>query len=271
MPESRHTDRLLRESVALFTYNPAFYPRLRPDTLRLDSNELSVKPPAKVILILAGLLVVAAAAVIAGHLWLNAVIKQALEQVGSKMTRSTVTVEDVEASVIGGRVRIDGLVIANPPGFRKPTAMKAGKTMIHFNWMTVFSDPLVIDEIIVSDPEFAYEGRLGRNNMNAIQERIETLAYTGPKETDASLPGLREAGLDKKVVIRKFSLTNGRVTWQGKDRSMISTLPDIRLSNIAEKSGGAGIQEIASAIYNDITRTVTGTDKAMEKDRNGSE
>jgi hypothetical protein len=43
------------------------------------------------------------------------------------------------------------------------------------------------------------------------------------------------------------------------------------LNNIAEKSGGAGIQEIASAIYHDVTRTVTGTDKATEKDQNAAE
>jgi len=215
-------------------------------------------------------LVVVALLTIGGvHLWLDAVIKQAIEQVGSKMTRSTVTVEDVDTSLIMRRVQINGLVVANPQGFRKPTAMKADKTTVRFDWTTIFSDPIVIEEITVDEPAFTYEGKLGRNNLTAIREKIETLTYTGPKDKGAPLQEPRT--IAQKVLVREFSLTNGHVTWQGKDGSMTATLPDIRLNNIAEKSGGAGIQEIASAIYHDVTRTVMGTDKATEKDQNAAE
>jgi hypothetical protein len=59
------------------------------------------------------------------------------------------------------------------------------------------------------------------------------------------------------------------VTWQKKEKPMTAALPDIHLTEIAQQSDGAGIQEIASAImdaiYHDVTQTVSGKDMASEK------
>jgi hypothetical protein len=59
-------------------------------------------------------------------MWLGPAIKTAVEQVGPRLTKTTVKLGEVEISPWHGLVQIKGLEVGNPAGFMAPTAMKLG-------------------------------------------------------------------------------------------------------------------------------------------------
>lgn len=58
------------------------------------------------LLALVGVVILIAVAL---HLWLGALIKSAVEQVGPEVTGSSVTLQDVDIGLLAGRAQIEGL------------------------------------------------------------------------------------------------------------------------------------------------------------------
>src|SRR5437773_16032 len=106
--------------------------------------------------------------VLALHLYLGTVIKRGIEQVGPKLTRTSVTVKDVDVDVLTGRIQIHGLVVGNARGFQAPTALKVATVRVRVKLDTMLSDRVVIQEITVDRPEVSYEGLVAKSNIDTI-------------------------------------------------------------------------------------------------------
>jgi hypothetical protein len=230
---------------------------------------------------IAAVVLIGVLGVLSMNMWLGTVVKTAIEQVGPPLTKTTVKLESVEISLLRGLVQINGLEIGNPSGYKAPTAMKLGTARIRMHVLSVLSNTIVVDEILVEAPEITVEGLLSRNNLTAIQDNVLSAIPKGSPEaskTAADTTAKPAASPGKKILIRSFTFKDGKVAAHvdtgivgEKDLSLV--LPAIHLTDIGKETGGATPEQAVSAVFSAITRGTTGavTDSFKKVGETGKE
>ena len=212
--------------------------------------------------ILAVALILAIAIVVAIVFLAEPVIQSAVEQLGSHSLGVPVTVDHVRASLIGGSVRLENLMIGNPAGFKTPWLFKVGEIKILVDLGTVAKKTIVITAILVNGAEVTYEKSLTGSNLSAL---LDT-----PDETSDEKPAPVEEDKKKSgsssVVIDDFLLENGKVHLSATiagGHALELPLPPIHLTGIGKESNGTSIREIIlfvlRAIAGSVTRVATGS------------
>ncbi len=208
------------------------------------------------------------------HLWLGILIKTGVEQVGSKVTRTSVTLKNVDIGLLAGRAQFEGLAVGNPQGFQAPTAIKVGAARARIKWGAVLSNRVVIEEITIDGPEVTYEGVISKSNFSTILDNVQSFSSTGPNPKPGEPPAQPARSAEKKFFIKELNLTNGRVAvWAGTgvlgNQSLSVALPDIHLKDIGKDTGGATFVEALSAVFGALNKAsaqaVASAAKPLEK------
>ncbi len=219
----------------------------------------------KKILIIGVILVIAVVGVGAYVLLssLDSVVKAAVEQIGSDATGTEVTLNNVEISPTGGFGALRGFRMTNPKGFAEGDAFKFDEISVTLDVTTVFSDPVVINEIVIDKPEITYAIGDSGSNVDEIQRNVNDYASAqggSSGESDASSEG-------PNLVIKNLYLRNGTVTVSAPgmtDETLSSPLPDIHLTDIGQEGKGATPAEVArqtmAAIANSAHQAVQSVD-----------
>ncbi len=199
--------------------------------------------------------------IVATDLWLSAMVRTTVVDIGSRLTKTTVTLETVHIGLLRGLVQLDGLEIGNPPGFKSPSAVRLGTARVRLDMRSALSDTVIIEEILVEAPDITFEG-LPTSNLSVIQDNVNAAVPAG-----SSQPTGPPASGSKKLLIKRFALTNGRVAASVGGESLRLRLPDIRLTDIGNETGGATPDQVVSAVFSAITRSATGavTDQTKKK------
>ena len=194
------------------------------------------------------------------HLWLGTLVKIAIVEIGSRLTKTTVKLESVRIDLLNGLVQLDGLEIGNPPGFTAPNAVRLGTARVVLNVRSVLSDTVVIDEILVEAPDITFEG-LPTSNLSVIQGNVTAAVPAGSSKPADDKPA---ATGSRKLLIKKISLVNGRVAARFGGQSLRLALPNIHLTDIGKETGGVTPEQAFSTVFSAITRSATGavTDEA---------
>lgn len=172
----------------------------------------------------------------------DSIVKAAIERVGSDVTQTEVTVDEVEISLTSGEGIIRGLVIGHPEGFEE-RIMRIGEARIVLDIGSLTSDTIVIKEISVTAPEVTVEVSGAGTNVSRLQKNLAQAGGGG-----SSAGGNPED--EKKLVIDRVTLAEGRVDLKaaGLERGVGANLPTITLTDIGKDSGGADPAEVAKVI-----------------------
>lgn len=193
---------------------------------------------------------------LAMSLWLGTLVQTAIVEIGSRLTKTTVKLENVHIGLLRGLVQLDRLEIGNPPGFIAPSAMTLGTARVRLDLLSILSDTVVIDEILVEAPDITFEG-FPASNLSVIQNNVSAAVPAGSSKPDDK-PAKPAAPGSKKLLIKKFALTNGRVITNVTGQRLPLSLPDIHLTDIGKETGGATPEQVVSAVLSAITRSATG-------------
>jgi hypothetical protein len=220
--------------------------------------------------ILAGLMVLGV--ILAGALvaqYTGSIIKRGIETVGPDITGVAVTLDSVDFSWLGGKARLDGLIVGNPPGFDTSYAIKFEKCDVQLQTSSLSSNNILIDRIHITRPIITYEGSLTTSNLSTILDHVAGKGGASGDDEDAAAeePELSaETGekVEKKVTIRDVLLEDGELhlslTLLG-GKAAIVPLPTIHLTDIGAASGGATIAgavgEIISALLGAIPDAIS--------------
>jgi len=189
---------------------------------------------------------------------LGQIIKAGVNTMGPKLAGVPVRLDHAVMNPLTGLVRIKGLLIGNPEGFKTPSAMELNDFRLKIKLSSLFTDVIVIEEILISGPQITYERGLRDSNLSRLQDVIAS-APAEPAPEPAKEKPAREKGPAKKVLIENFELNGAKVnvslTALG-GRSAAVPLPTLTLQNIGGKSGGATATEAVSEILRSITRAV---------------
>lgn len=196
--------------------------------------------------------------IVALVLSLGHIVKAAVNTMGPKLAGVPVTLDHVGINPLTGTVRLKGLIIGNPEGFNTPSAMELADFKLNISLPSLFTDTVVIKEILITGPQITYEKGLKASNLSTLQNNLAPAGKTEPQPETAAPE--KKKGAAKKVMIEDFQLNGGTVnvsvTALG-GRKLTLPLPPVRMQDIGKKSGGASPAEVISDVLGAITGAVT--------------
>lgn len=214
--------------------------------------------------IIAGLALLTFVAFGLAFYYLDSIVKEAVLKIGPEVTGTSIELEAVNLSLLGGSAGLAGLAIGNPQGYEQPNAFSLDEISVDLDLSSVREDVILIPRIYIEAPEIAYESIDGQDNFQALLENIA--ANTGASEEQEET-----TGANKKFIIEEFVLSNGLVSAKHEllaGKIIDIPLPNLRLTDIGRKTNGATAQEAATQIIEQISSAamsaVTGSDLVQQ-------
>jgi hypothetical protein len=189
---------------------------------------------------------------------LDEIVRTAIQDYGSEVLGTSVTVDDVSISLTEGKGQISGLRVAEPNGFGSGSAVSLGQIALGINIASLKNrDPVVIDLIRIDAPSVNYVvNASGQSNLTTIQKNIERYTRSdSPKKEEKTTP---QGGEPTLISIRTLSVENGQIS---ADLSAVglppqkTALPAIRASNLGGERGAPPAQ-IAVSLAQKLTADV---------------
>ncbi len=190
-------------------------------------------------------------------LFLDGIVRQGIETVGTQAAKVEVKLDDVGLSLFTGKGALRGLQVANPKGYRAPQAVKVGQALVVLKPLSVFSERVVIRSVVVQDTEIHYEKRDGKTNLDVIQANVES-ALSADKD--------KKAKPEKKLQIDSLVIRNAKVHVYGDrpdEPPTVLTLNEIHLKDLGQGPEGITGAELtrkltAAVIKDTLAATVRG-------------
>lgn len=215
----------------------------------------------KMLLVFLGLLLalgVAAYLFLASRL--DSLVVHGVNTYGPKLTQTKVELVSASLSPLTGSGSLTGLSVGNPAGWSDGRAFYLGKVQVDVELRSVLGDPIVINEISIDQPEFAYESTFISSNIKDLLKNMEKSTGKGGGGRE---PAARE-GRSRKFIVKKFRLTNGKATVEAGGKALVVTLPAISLDNLGVVEGGITAGQLSGVLMNRVLGgIVAGTAKAL--------
>lgn len=208
-----------------------------------------------------GILVLALAVYVGLTFFLGSIVKAGVNQVGPKLTQTQVELKGATLSPLTGSGTLTGLLVGNPAGWNSDRAFYLGRIHVDLEPFSIFGDHVVINEIVIDQPEFVYETRLVTSNIRQLLENIEQ--STGGKKDEAAK---KDGGSGVKFVVKKFRITNAKATLGVGPTAVPVPLPPINLDNLGVAEGGITGDQVAGAVMKQVlANIVTSTAQVLGK------
>lgn len=197
----------------------------------------------------------------------GATIKQAVNTVGPIVLGVPVKLETAKLQPLSGHVRLGGLVVGNPEGFKTDNLFELGHIEIDLDPRSLLRDTMRIKRIDIKDPQITMERGLRSSNLGALLEQLEK--KQGPKP-DQPAPEKKPAEGGKKVVIDEITINGAQlnlsITALGGAAAPLP-LPPITLRDLGKEDDGASftdvITDIVKAILSSVTQVLAGAGKLV--------
>jgi hypothetical protein len=205
-----------------------------------------------------GLLIIALVGYFVVAYAMGSVVKAGVNNVGPKVTQTKVELAGAKLSPLTGSGTLTGLAVGNPQGWSENNAFFLGQVSLDVEPMSVFSDTIVINEVIIDQPEFLYETKFVSSNIKDLLKNIEQ-AMGANKEI-----GAEKESAPKKFIVKKLRLTNGKATIGVGAAALPVPLPEISLDDLGVKEGGITGAQLAGAVMRDVlSKIITATAGAL--------
>lgn len=188
----------------------------------------------------------------------GSLIKAAIEEVGPRITKTTVALDEADVSLTSGEGALRGLVVGNPAGYETDSAFKLGEVKVKVDIGSLTGDTVLVREIVIAAPEITYElGGPGGDNIRTIRDNAQQFAKS---EAGGAQPAAKEdEGAGKKLIIEHLWIRGGKIAVSATalgGKKLGAELPTIHLTDIGKKKGGASAGEVADKVLGAITASV---------------
>jgi hypothetical protein len=165
--------------------------------------------------------------VAAGGAWyflsfhLDSVIENRLEQAATQSLGTRVSVGSVKTSIRDGSLEISEITVANPPGYRNPSAFSLNNIEAAVDYAS-----LEVRRVVIDNPEIIIEEIGGQTNFDRMLEELERSGdQSQPADPDASEP---------VIVIRHFRMNESRAAFESEslDRYTDVEIDAVELNDI---------------------------------------
>jgi uncharacterized protein involved in outer membrane biogenesis len=196
--------------------------------------------------ILVACIILLIAAFVVAFFSLNFLVKKTVNTVGQQITKVDVKLSVADLSPLSGSGSLLHLQIGNPEGYSSPFSLLLGGVQITTHRTSLFSDPIIIKEITIRDPEINIEGTPLGNNLTKLLSNLNSSTNSSDEEAAA------DSKKSKKLIVREIIITGAKlhVHFSASDQSLDQTLvlPDIALHNIGADGSGVSTSELSRQI-----------------------
>lgn len=184
------------------------------------------------------------ALIVGGGVWyfvsfrLDSMIESRIEQAGTQSFGTRVSVGAVKTSIRDGSLQISNITVANPPGFRNPTAFSLNNIEAAVDYGSRDIKRLVIDR-----PEIVIEELGGKTNFEQMLAELESTE---------SEPG--DAGGEPEIVIRHFRMNESRAAFES---ASLDRYTDVEVDAVELNDIRGTPTEVARIIAREVVSEVT--------------
>lgn len=178
--------------------------------------------------------------------FLGSIVRAGVNSFGPKLTKTKVELAGAQLSPLTGSGSLSGLFVGNPAGWNSDKAFYLGKIQMKVQPFSIFGDHIVIDEIIIDQPEFVYETKIISSNIKDLLKNIEEFTGGGGAEPTG------KSGKPIKFVVKKFRLTNGKAKLGVGPAALPLPLPPISLDDLGVKEGGITPDQLVGAVMKNV-------------------
>lgn len=184
-------------------------------------------------------------------------IKFAVNNVGTQVVGTKVTLEDVTFKPFSGLLELKGFSVANPEGFETPNAVKLGGVKVQLDPKSLLSKRISIQEIIITEPEITIEGGLKHNNLTKLQEGMMGASTAEAAPAAEQQPAAEDKGeAGKEVAIDLVKVEAGKVNIT-KPIALTAKLGTITLHDIGKEGNQMTVAQFINKVLNTVMQGAT--------------
>ncbi len=183
--------------------------------------------------------------------FLGSIVKAGVNKFGPQITQTKVELKSANVSPLSGAGTLTGFSVGNPAGWSEGNAFNLGQIHIDVAPMSLLGDHIVINELIIDQPEFTYETKLVSSNISDLLKNIEAALGTQKEKEPAA-----KNGKPLKLEVKHLVLRNGRVRLGVAGTGVTMPMPPIELTNVGTAEGGVTPAGLAFAIMRSVTASV---------------
>lgn len=163
---------------------------------------------------------------------LDYLVKTNIEEIGTELTRTGVSVSSVSISPFTGKGSISGFSVANPDDFETGEALRIEQFDIEIDLQSILSNTIVVKDISITQPRLTVEQRLPANNLKTLMNNIESATTDSDSQTN--------------MIIERIIIEDGSIylrTDVGGEQERTIKLPAIELTDV-----GKGEQSVKQTV-----------------------
>ena len=198
-----------------------------------------MKTVRRTVVVLVSLLIVAG---VIGYLVVDGVLKSAVEKESSASLKLATTLNRAHLSLFGGKVNLNRLGIASPPGFSAPHMFEMNGVDLAVSYGQLRQDPIHVQSLTLNQPRLVIEQHNGALNFKTAMDR---------------LPPGRQSSSEKpvKLVIDDLQIKDAQVVIHpglpGVRQEINVAVPSLAMKNVGSGRGsqnGAAIKDVAMMV-----------------------
>jgi len=207
----------------------------------------------KLIFFFGGLLALAVIAFVVILVMLGSIVKTAVNRVGPTITQTTFVLNSAEISPLSGVGTLKGLTIGNPKGWSTEHTFYLKEISINLVPKSITEDHIVINSILIDNPEIIYETIFSNSNLQDLLKNIQQ--STGSTNQTAQTETKPEAkpAKETKIEIKRFRMQNVTIKVAGAGNVYTLTLPELVMENLGTQEGGLTPNQLATTIVREIS------------------
>lgn len=197
---------------------------------------------------------------------MSTIVKGGVEKYAPKITQTSVKLGSASLSLISGKGSLRDFLIGSPEGFKSDYVFKMGNIEIEVDPSSLFSDKIIVKNLLIDSPSIVYE--LNQNGLNINKLLANIRRSSEQKEMNTSSGETNADSPKKQVIIENLKIKNGQITiaasMVGNSVGTSTLLPDIQLTDVGKESDGVSFEaatlEIMKAISSKVANMNISTD-----------
>ncbi len=184
---------------------------------------------------------------------LDEIVKGLMEDIGTEVTGTKVSVAEVSINLAEATGTVRGLSVANPPGFSANNLFEAGEISLKLDASSLSGPVYVINEILVDGVVVRAEQTGTSTNVQAMLDAMEASEGDGGGEA----AGESAATEDVLLAVGKIDFQSGNIQFVSDTFGQQSVdLPDFRFSDLGSKDNGLTPEQLATEATDQLVSQV---------------
>lgn len=203
-----------------------------------------------------GIVLLFCVAIVTVYLSIGSVITTAIEEYGSAITQSQVTLRETEFSPTTGETELFDLSVASPTPFKAQPAFLSPRIKMQIDPQTVNEDVIVIKRLEVEAPEITYEITKTGDNLRVLRSHIQEAKTVEANGGDNS----SHPGSSKKFIIDDLYISNAVVIVEAAELSGSKAtviMDNLHLQDLGRAENGLYPAALIERIYTPLLQATT--------------